>query len=338
MNSIERVMATVTGSEFDRQPFTMLLSLFGASLINAKTDTYYRNPKLWFKGQKAVVDIFDPDIIITPFSFPIEAEAFGSEMVFLNKYAPNIKKPLITDLSQIKEMQLPDLETSPSIQFLLQSTKYMCTTYKGTKAIGSPIHSPSDLPALLMGVEMWIDTLLFHPEEAELILEKTIEQFVNLGNQFLAEGTTFLIVPVNFTNPSIITQKIFLKVLPYLEQAFSKINGPIVIHNGGCILQPFLQYYSKLPNVIAIVLDPREKFTEARKIVGDDLVLMGNLDGPGLEKLTPDQVREKCVKILNDRKDDKRFIFSTSNADIPYNTSIENIKMISHTIKNFSEN
>lgn len=337
MNSLERILATVTGTDADYQPFTMLLSLYGASLIKSNTTDYYRNPDLWFEGQLAVVDTFDPDIVITPFSFPIEAEAFGSELVFLEKYAPNIRKPIITNLSQIDDLPIPDFEKSLAIQFFLKGTSLMSENYLGTRAIASPIHSPADMPALLMGIEMWIDTLLFHPEAVEKIMQKTIEHFVRLGNEFLARGATFLVVPVDFTTPMIITEKIFRQLLPYLENAFSQIKGPIVIHNGGSKLMPFIDRFAKLPNVIAFVLEPTESFDEARQKIGDQLVLMGNFDGPNFVNLTGDKAKEITLKILNNRKDDKHFIFATSNADIPYDTPVETIQTVVDTIRGFKK-
>lgn len=316
---------------------TRLLSLYGASRIKCDTADYYRNPSLWFEGQQKVVEIIDPDILITPFSFPLEAEAYGSELVFLNKYAPNVKKPIITDLSQIKNMRLPDLNSNSSIQFFLQGASMLANEYKATKAIAAVLHSPCDLPSLLMGVEMWIDTLLFHPNEVDAILTRTTEHFVNLGNEYFDRGATFLAIPVNFTNPLMITDRLFDRLRPYLENAFSQIKGPIVIHNGGCTVMPFISKFAKLPNVIAIILDPRERFDEAREIVGDKLVLMGNLDGPNLVNLTPDKAREITLKTLNNRIDDKHFIFATSNADIPYDTPVETIKAIAETIRSFNK-
>jgi uroporphyrinogen decarboxylase len=141
MNSLERVLATIPETDTDYQPFTMLLSLYGASLIKAGTIEFYRNPALWFEGQKAVVDTFDPDILITPFSFPIEAEAFGCELLFLDKYAPNSKKPVITDLSQIKNLTTPDFEKSMPIRFFLDSASLLTENYGKTKAIASPSSS-----------------------------------------------------------------------------------------------------------------------------------------------------------------------------------------------------
>lgn len=335
MNGLERILATVTGDEADYQPFTMLLSLYGASLIKCDTPTYYRNPELWFEGQQAVVDTFDPDIVISPFSFPIEAGAFGSELIFLNKYGPNVRKPIITSLSQINSLRIPDFEKSEAIKFFLRGNELLSGKYKGNKAIASPIHSPADLPSLLMGIEMWIDTLLFHPEHVDRIMQKTVEHFVRLGNEFLASGTTFLVVPVNFTNPMMITEKMFSKLLPYLESAFSQINGPIVIHNGGCKIMSFIDRFVKLPSVIALVLEQTESFDEARRIIGDQIVLMGNFDGPNFVNLTKEKATDITLKILNNRKNDKHFIFATSNADIPYDTPVETVKAVVDTIRNF---
>lgn len=330
-------MAAVNGANADCQPFTMILSLYGASLIKADTSVYYRNPNLWFDGQRAVVDTFDPDILITPLSFPIEAEAFGSELVFLNKSTPNTRKPIISSLSQIDQLPTPDFDHSQSIQFLLKCTDLLSESYKGQRAIASPILSPTDLPALLMGIEMWIDTLFFHPSEVEKIMKKSVEHFVRLGNEFIARGATFLVVSINFTTPMIITENIFQMLLPYLENAFSQIKGPIVIHNGGSKIVPFIDRFAKLPNVVAFVLEPTESFEEARRIIGNDVVLMGNLDGPNFVKLTNEKAKEETLKILNNRKDDKHFIFATSNADIPYDTPVEVILTVVDTIRNFKK-
>lgn len=336
MNSLERVMTAVTGSVADHQPFTLTLSLFGARLINADIVDFYRNPSIWYNGQEEVIALFDPDILLTPFSFPLEAEAWGCELNFLPQYAPNIKKPIIADLENIDRLNIPPI-SHPSLQFFLQATSLLAGKYKGAKAIAAPLHSPCDLPCLLMGTELWIDTLLFRPSEAARIIEKTTAHFVAMGNQFLERGATFLVVPVNFTNPLMITNKIFMQLQPYLQKAFQQIKGPIVLHNGGCILKPFLHHFAALPNVIAIVLDPREKFNEAREILGNEIVLMGNFDGPNLSNLTQEQVKEKCLKILDDRKHDNHFIFASSNADIPYNTPLENIKVLTDTIRNFKK-
>jgi len=84
-------------------------------------------------------------------------------------------------------------------------------------------------------------------------------------------------------------------------------------------------------------LEPSEKLEEARKIVGDKIVLGGNFDGPRFKNFTPEKAKEICLRILDNRKNDKHFIFATSNADIPYDTPVETIKAVVNTIRNYKK-
>ncbi len=337
MNSLERVLATIPGNDTDYQPFMMVNSLFGARLIKCDTFEYYHNPNLYFEGQKAVVEAFDPDLIITPFAFPLEAAAFGSELIFLPNYAPNVKKPIITDLSQIDSLPAIDYENSSIIQYFLKSTNLIYEAYNGQKALVSPIASPCDLPVLLMGTEMWIDTLLFHPKEVEKLMKKMVEHFVQFGNELLANGATILGIPNDFLNFKMVTKKMFETLYPYVEDAFGQIKGPIALHNGGYKVMTVIEQLAKLPNVAALFIENTESFDEARSIVGDKMVLMGNFNGPNFNNYSAERAKEITLKILNNRKNDKHFIFSTSNADIPYDTPVETIRTVVDTIRGFKK-
>jgi len=99
----------------------------------------------------------------------------------------------------------------------------------------------------------------------------------------------------------------------------------------------FIDRFAKLPKVIALVLEPGESFDMARQIIGNDLVLMGNFDGPNFVNLTGESATALTLKILNNRKDDKHFIFATSNADIPYETPVEIIRNVVDTIRGFKK-
>jgi uroporphyrinogen decarboxylase len=335
MNSIERIISAILGTNCDRRAFTLTLSLYGAKMINCNTKEYYANPNLWYEGQCAIVEKFDLDILLSPFTFALEAQAWGCEIAILEKNAPNIKKNVIKKLSDINKISIPDISSSQSIRFFLSSTNLLFSKYGKEKLIASPIYSPCDIPALLMGVEMWIDTLLFHPKQVELMMQKTINNFVSHANELISCGTSILVIPINFINPMIVTEKIFNNIYPYLQEAFSQINVPIIIHNGGCKLMKYIKQYSQLPNVKGILINYNESFDEARSTIVKDIILLGNIDGPRLNNFTLESIQNKCNSILENRKDDKHFIFASANADIPYDTSIENIECIVNAVKNY---
>lgn len=337
MKPIERVFNRLQGISTDRVPFAPLTPLYGARLISAPLNQYYSDATLYFKGQQAVVDTIEPDILFSPFALTMEAEAFGSKLAYFEKNPPNLKIPAITTYSEIIKLKAPDIEKNPQLLYMQESTRLLVDLYKGQIPVAAIVSSPTELPALIMGIENWIDTLLFHPEEAMLMIELTMDYFVQFSNRMLDLGASCIFTPASFSNPTIITRKIAKDILvPELHKAYTRVNGPIVFHHGGARLLPFLEILNELPNVVGFVLDPRDSFDEARLIIGNGLAIMGNLNGPLLLKATPKTIEQWVLKLLDNRKDDAKYIMTTSNADIPYDTPIENIQTIVRTIKNYS--
>lgn len=335
MLPIERVFGTITGHpQSDRIPFTLTASLYGARLTGCEVGEYYTNPEKYYKGQVAVLNEFEPDIIFSPFALVKEAEAFGSEAAYFANSAPNLKRPAISNFNDIHSLSLPDLENHPCLQFLTESTQMLAEKYKGQVPVAAICTSPTELPALIMGIEGWLDTLLFHPDEASKLMELTSQFFISLANKLLENGASCIVTLANFSNPTILTRKIAEeKMIPVLKESYAKIRGPIILHHGGPQILPFLDLYPQLPNLAGFVLSPKDSFDQVREVVGDDLTLFGNLNGPLLWKASPKTIEMWTREILKNRKDDNHFIFATSNADIPYDTPLENILSITKLLK-----
>ncbi len=336
MQPIERVMNRLQGKPVDCVPYAPLTSLYGARLISCPLEEYFSVPEKYVQGQAAVTDAFEPDIVFTPFGLVIEAEAFGSKAVYFEKNPPNIRIPAITDAGDIYKIAVPDIEHHPRLMYIRESTRLLAKQYRDQIPIAAICNSPTDLPALIMGIENWIDTLLFHPAAARSLMELTSRYFVAFANALLADGASCIFTPASFSNPLIITHRIAQNVLvPVLRECYARINGPIVFHHGGARLIPFLELLHDLPNVAGFVIDPRDSFDEARGIMGTGPAIMGNLNGPLLLKNSPHTIESRCLKILENRKADPKFLFTTSNADIPYDTPVENIRIIKDTIRTF---
>ncbi len=336
MHPIERVFNRLNGTPVDRIPYAPLTSLYGARLISCPLEEYYASPEKYCDGQTAVVDLLEPDILFSPFGLVIEAEAFGSTTAYFEKNPPNLRVPAVETFSGIGSLTVPDIDSHPRLMYLRESTRLLSRRFKDRIPVAAICNSPTELPALIMGIENWIDTLLFHPEHARAMIELTSRHFVDFANALLADGATCIITPASFSNPMIITHRIAKEVLvPVLRECYARVKGPIVFHHGGARLIPFLGMLRDLPNVVGFVLDPRDSFSDARGIMGGGPAIMGNLNGTLLVKSTPATIAGRCRRILEDRRDDAKFIFTTSNADIPHDTPVENLTVIRDTVRNF---
>ncbi len=338
MNSLERVLAALAGTPQPRPPFTLTLSLYGARLTGCPLTEYYLLPERYAEGQEAVMDLCSPDILFSPFALTLEARAFGSELKFLPDNPPNIRRPAVRSADDFLRLPLPDAESHPSLLYLRESVRHLAGKLNGKTPICGILTAPVDLPAIIMGIDMWIEAILFSPEKAAAILDMAQAHFVGMANALLADGASFIGLTTVFSNPLIMFPKMIdTVILPALARAFREVKGPIVFHHGGNPMLPYLERYLSLPNVAAFAVDHRDSLPEARDILGPDRLLLGNLNGLTLPRLPGEKVLENVDRILDDRKDDPCFIFSTSAADVPWDTPPELIQAISGRIRGFAK-
>lgn len=336
MNSYERVFNSVMGKETDRRAVNVLLSLYGSSLINAPLNKYYTDPEIYANGQIAVKEEFDTDILFSPFTLTYFGQAFGSKLKFFENAPPNIAKPVVSSPEMIKELRMPDFENDPSIYYMRETIRILSKKFKNEVPIAGIALSPVDLPVMLMGIENWLEILLFRTELIDEVFTLVVPLFIELANKFFQDGAAFVVLPVAFVNPAIITREICKKItIPVLKEAFARVNGPIVVHAGSADIVPFLDLFNDLPNVPAFVINRNESFSEARTKISPDKALLGNIDGPTLHKLSVNEIKVKCTSVLKNRIGDPRFILSTTAADVSLSTSKEQIHAFINTAHNF---
>ena len=338
MKSLERVFAAVAGKAVDRRPVGLTLSLYGSRLTGCPLQDLYTNADKYVEGQLAVKKTFETDILFTPFVLTAITESFGGEVKYFKNCPPNMTKPAFASSSEFIKFDISNIEKHPRIAYLIESSQKLAAKVSADTALAAIFISPIDLPAIIMGMDAWLETLLFREDEAGKILEMMSSFFVKTANAFFSSGSHFLALPSVFCNPAIITQRIVDDIaLPVLKESFSKLNGPVVLHHGGSPMNAFLSSLKSLPNVIGFAVDQMDKFDDARSAVGNEKVLLGNIDGPTLNKKTAEQVRSQCTNILNNRRGDPHFIFSSSGPDIALDTPPENITAIVQAIKDFEK-
>jgi uroporphyrinogen decarboxylase len=323
---MQRVAAALKGQPADRRAWTMTLSLYGAKLTGCPLSEYYTRPERYVQGQVAVAEHVRPDIIFAPFALALEAQAFGSDIVCIPKNPPTVKKPFIRSPDEMGRLQLPHFQRQAGLRYLQTCAKGLADHFKDSVPVCGILSSPMDLPAIIMGVEGWLELLLFDRQKLAEMTALMAEYFVGMANAMFDSGIAFLAMPMMFANPRLVFEKTIAEVVvPALAEVFAKLNGPVVFHHGGNPLAAYLRHYLSLPNLGGFVLDSRDDFGAARKAVGPSVLLLGNLDGPCLGKLSPWRAIQKAQAILDDRREDRHFIFASSAADVAWDTPLSTI-------------
>jgi uroporphyrinogen decarboxylase len=338
MNSKERVLATLQGKPSDRCAISPILSLYGARLTDCPLAEYYTNSTAYARGQSAVLETFQPDILFGPFALPLEGEAFGSQVKFFRNQAPNLATPAIDSVDKMSQMAVPDLNSHPTLLYFREAIRIMAAEHGHQIPIVAIALDPVGLPAMIMGLEGWLQTLLFDKDGTKRMLGITIPHFIQWVNSLLADGAAFIAIPTAFLNPFIVTRQIATEVaIPALKEAFSQVNGSLFVHSAGAPLAAFIDLFADLPKVVGFILNERDSFAEARNKVGPEFTLIGNIEGPYIYKQKSEEIRAECRKILHDRRNDARFILGSSCADIAIDTPPENIHAFRQAAQEFAE-
>jgi uroporphyrinogen decarboxylase len=332
MTGMERVLCALHGKPADRRAFTLALSLYGARLSGCPTQEYYSDPKRYLEGQRKVVRLIDPDIVFAPFTLPFEALAYGGEGVWLDKFPPNVRKP------PFRGQDMPvslgdDMFLAPGLAYLVESTRLLALEFGPSKPVCAVATAPVDLPAMLLGIEGWLETLLFDPERAARLMALAEEHFLRLTGAFFAAGAAFVAIPVMFANLRLVTPALLEDaVLPALARAFDQSAGPLVYHHGGNRILDHLQRFSSLPNVAGFLLDPRDSMSRARDILGPGRLVLGNMNGPGLARMQPDKAYASVSTLLAERASDRAFMLASSHADVPFDTSPDTLLAVRRAV------
>lgn len=333
MNSLERVLAALQNQPADRPAFLLNASLYGARLTGASLKDHYTLAATYAEGQMAVREAFAPDLLISPFMVPALGEAFGSRASLPRHQAPNLSEFAADSAEAALRLPLPDVDSHPRILYLRECIQILSRNYAGEVPIIGVLVGPMDLPPLIIGLEAWLDALLFQPEVARALIDRLTPFFVALGTAMLGDGATALALTANLANRYLVPGPVVEGICrPALQAALGELLGPVIFHHGGCPLLPNLGDFKGLPNVAGFLLDAGEDLAAGRTLLGPGPLLLGNLNGPGLMDLSPDAIRAGCEATLAHCAADRQIILATSNADIQLDTPPECIRAITEAV------
>ena len=336
MNSKERVFGALQGKPLDRPPFTAMLSLYGARLTRCPLKEYYTHAAAYAAGQTAVLETFHPDILFSPFSLVALTEAFGGQVKYFDNQPPNLLRPAIASAEDIPDLDLPDIDTHPRLIYVREGLRQVAQSHGKKTVITGILLSPVDLPLLIMGIEGWLETVLFDEVGKKKMLDITIPFFIQYANALLNDGADALALPAAFLTPAVSNREIITEfAIPVLKEVFAEIKGPIILHHVGSPFLKFLDLFKGLPNVTAYALDHKDNLLLARETVDPGLTLLAGPDGPNIGKGTPREIENQCMTFLKDRKDDPHFILSTSGGDVGFNTPPDNIHAMRNAVAAF---
>jgi uroporphyrinogen decarboxylase len=327
MNAYDRVMNTLQGLPVDRVPVFAILGAYGGKLTRADLRTLYRDAATYVSAQRAVQETFGFDLVLAPFDYSAIAEAFGGEVAWFADQPPNMKRPAAHTAAAGLSLPLPDPRRTARLPVILSATRQLAGIYKEKVPLFAAVPGPCALPALVVGLEEWMEALLFDEAIAQKLMAHTGVFFVAWANALLEAGVTGIVVTEGMAAAEIAPRSLFgERLLPHLHAMFAQVPGPIVFHHTGGQINHILDLLPGLPALAGVAVSSRDDLAEARRLIGPDLLLAGNLDNLSFPTASAGEIRERSLECLRTAAPAGPYILSHAGADIPLSTPPENLR------------
>jgi uroporphyrinogen decarboxylase len=327
MNSYQRVMGTLLGQPVDKLPVFAVLGAYGAKLTGVDLRTLYSDASAYVAGQQAVQSAYGFDLVMTPFVYTAISEAFGGETAWSDTQAPNMKRPGVRTAAEACVAPLPDPQRTGQLPVILDATRRLADLYKEQVPIIGVLPGPAIMPSLIIGMEQWMETVLFDEELTRKLLDHTAPFFVSWANALLAAGADCLVITEGMASSEIAPRALFEeRFLPYLSATFAQISGPKVLHHTGGRINHNLDLFPGLAGLVGVAVGSKDDLTEARRLIGPDMNLIGNLDNLAFPAVSAAEITEMSRSCLLAAAPSGHYILASSGADIPLTTPPENLR------------
>ena len=307
------------------------IELCGYRIVDAVIDG-----QVHFEAIKKLNETYPAAACTVIMDLTVEAEAFGSEVIFPEDEVPAVIGRLVTDYESVKNLEVPELDKGRVPEFL-RANKLAAENIKGKPVFAGCI-GPFSLAGRLFDMTEIMMALYIEPETANLLLEKCTNfikayckaiKETGVNGVFIAEPAAGLISNNDCSTYSSV----------YIKQIIEELqddNFMIVLHNCGNTGQCTQAMIET--KAAGLHFGNKIDMLEALKECPDDILVMGNLDPVGVLKMaTSEAVREATMNLLQKTASWKNYVLS-SGCDTPPCVPFENIEAFYGALNDYNAN
>lgn len=336
MTSRERVLAALAGQPVDRTPVcnpTSVATVELMDLVDAHFPHANRDPEKMARLAATSYTELGFDSIMPVFTIIQESSALGCKIQWEEKDNwPTVKmsEPI---WSELEDIRIPEnLETHADTRCVLDAIKILRREFGDEVCIIGKTMGPWSLGYHCFGVEKFLLMSLDDPDGTMKCLEKMKEITVRFGNAQIEAGADALTLPDHATG-DLVSGEYYDRFLRELHIEFvESLDIPLILHICGRTVDR-MEYIAQT-GMAAFHFDSKNDPQESIDIVKERIALVGNINNPEiLFSKEPEDVGVEVVKNL-----EAGVSLVGPECAIPLQTSIENLKAIPETVREWHKN
>jgi uroporphyrinogen decarboxylase len=342
MTSLERCLATIRFQPHDRVPVDLhnfMMTVAGLDLPPARL---FQDGQLLGEAQVDTWKRFGHDMLLVENGTAALAEACGCEVTYLPGSAPVIQKHLISDLSEVSRLKMPDPWNSPLSKAVLDATRLVLDRIGDqVYVMGRADQGPFDLACMIAGPELLFMEMAAGENDEQIfeLLEYTSDCFILYAKIFKEMGCPGTSAGEAQCSPDVISPAMYQKYcLPYGKKIVNALQSDdfyLAYHTCGNttkIIERMTQTGAKI-----LEFDYKCDKQAAKKATAATATLLGPIDPSGiLHDGSAEDVEKACREAIDVLAPGGGFILGPGCA-LPGTTPAQNIDKLIECTKRYGK-
>lgn len=329
MNGMERLSAALRGLSYDRVPVFCNLLDQGAAELGLPMREYYADGAHVAEAQLRMRQKYGHDNVWCLFYVGKEAELFGCKSIYYAENGPpNVGDWVIKSYDDIGRLEAPvDLAGHPAFEEDLKCLRILRAEVGGRYPICAYVTASMAVPALLMGIDHWIELLFTGPTSLrDELLSKCHAFFVNKMRLYREAGVDVFVYSNPFGSLETVPRAFFdTHALPWIERDIAAVGtAGMVYYAGMAPMGAVLGDVLARTGIGAYYLSPFDAIGPCKALLSGRALTCGVINDIRLIDWTREQVRAEVKHMMDAGAPGGRFLFGTGV--MPYAIPEENIR------------
>jgi MtaA/CmuA family methyltransferase len=324
MNKTEIFNALLKGERpHDRIFFRPILMHFAARFNNTTYGKFASDYRILVESNIRAMEYFDTDMVSLISDPYRETSAFGAPVKYVDEGVPRCLRHVVTSTEDVKYLPVPDLYRNERTLDRIMGARYYRQLLKGTVPVSGWIEGPLAEACDLAGVDKMMIWMMTDPDFTNRLLDKCLEVGKKFAEAQVEEGCDIMGVgdaicsQIDRSNYNLYVRDRHRELISYIHEC----GVPVKLHICGDITHQ-LESIAEL-NADIVDLDWQVDIDEARRILGNDVVLSGNIN-PVLVQDKSEKEVFAMSKELVDRYKDQKYLLA-AGCEITVLTPHENL-------------
>jgi len=283
MTSKERVLNLLSRQSVDRMP---CFSGMGCVTVAGMEKLGIKFSQVHFDGEKMAAlaattpEMYGFDSAVVPFDVGVEAELLGAK---LNPYedSEELLYPTLRDkvARTADDLKIPtDLTRQGRVPVVTEAIGLLRERFGDKVAVGTYVLGPFTLAGQAMDLNDVLKMSAKDPAGISRILDILSDLVIQLAHVYKEAGADYITVREMGASTGMVSPRTFANVVkPHLTRVLNSVPRPVVLHICGKT-NSIIRHMAEC-GADALSVDHKNDVAVTRAEIGDEPVLLGNLDG-----------------------------------------------------------